>query len=213
MGCWYEGSTACGTTRIENAGAIASSDERGVLITDQGTSGIGSRITNSGVIEGAPEGICIDSTVNLGVFLLDSSTNTGTNIGTMTGTVDLGGGDDRFNGRTRPGAMSQAHAASAVRSSTTGLTLSANQALYDDAAGTGAGEYRGHDSLGTGRHDRGKACNIHGFDLAQQVDEPCHHVFRRRPALFGGPGKGIADNACRIQVRRHPAVAGGSNGR
>lgn len=104
-----------GYGRIDNAGTISSFGTIGVEIVDLGTSGLGSQINNTGLIEGNV-GIQIDGNAFAAVTLRNSGIVQGetnayqddsttahmdliTNTGTMIGDILLGTGDDLFDSR------------------------------------------------------------------------------------------------------------------
>ncbi len=104
-----------GGGRIENAGTISCFEGIGVNIVKSGANSA-TIITNSGLIEGATDGIRVNSDATFGVTLTNSGVLQGgtaayqdvstaahqdyiTNTGSVIGDVLLGNGDDLFDGR------------------------------------------------------------------------------------------------------------------
>ena len=108
--------TANGSTRIDNAGIISSFGTYAIRCADGSATPHQSLITNSGLIEGDDTGIFVSNTVSSTMMVRNTGTISGAlyafqdasvvanvdtiiNSGTMIGYVELGLGDDVYDGR------------------------------------------------------------------------------------------------------------------
>lgn len=107
---------AMGSTRIDNAGIISSFGTYAITCADGSATPHQSLITNSGLIEGDDTGIFVNNTVSSTMVVRNTGTISGAlyafqdasvvanvdtiiNSGTMIGYVELGLGDDVYDGR------------------------------------------------------------------------------------------------------------------